>query len=327
VTRGGSFKIERTEVPRIDLTNQVAIVTGGGRGLGRCHCLELARRGARVLVNDISPSHADAVVEEISALGGVANASYESVSERKSAGAIIAGAVERYGTIDIVVNNAGFMRNGMLEEQTPEMLDVLLGVHIRGAFFVTQAAWPIMREKKYGRVVMTSSAGGLFAMQGESNYAAAKAGVYGLGKALAYEGRDYGILVNILLPHGNSTIGDNQPVPGMVESFPPGLLEAVIPKRLPEAVSPFVAYLASAACNFTGEAFEVGCGHFARVFIGVGHGWTTPEPAEVTAEEIAANLDRIRDTSHYSIPANLFEEMALIGRSIGWNPVDGSSAR
>jgi hypothetical protein len=167
----------------------------------------------------------------------------------------------------------------------------------------------------------------MFAMQGESNYAAAKAGLYGLAKALAYEGRELGILVNVLLPHGNSSIGEGQPVPGMIESFPPGLMEAVGPKRLPEAVAPFVAYLASPACTVSGEAFEVGCGHFARVFVGVGRGWTAPDPAAITTEDIVEHLDRIRSIEPFAVPADLYEEIALIGRAIGWQPPDAGARR
>jgi NAD(P)-dependent dehydrogenase (short-subunit alcohol dehydrogenase family) len=310
-------------VEAVSLTGHVAIVTGGGRGLGRCHALELARRGANVVVNDLAAAPADAVVAEIRAAGGEAVTSCESVVTPEGAKAIVDVALERFGTVDVVVNNAGTMSNGMFEEQTPDMLDAMLDVHVRGGFFVTQAAWPFLREKRYGRIVMTCSAGGLFAMQGESNYAAAKAGVYGLGKALAYEGRDLGILVNMILPHGNSGIGEGQPVPGMLESFPPGLMEAVVPKRLPEAVSPFVAYLASPACTVTGEAFEVGCGHAARVFVGVGAGWTSADPSTVTAEEVAENIDQIRSVEPFAVPDNLYEEVALIGRAIGWQPPDG----
>jgi NAD(P)-dependent dehydrogenase (short-subunit alcohol dehydrogenase family) len=307
----------------VTLDDQVAIVTGAGRGLGRCHVLELARRGANVVVNDMAAQHADAVVAEIKDAGSNAVASYESVTTPRGAQAIVDTALERFGTVDIVVNNAGSMNNAMFEEQTPESLDAMLDVHVRGMFFVTQAAWPVLRAKRYGRVVMTCSAGGLFAMQGESNYAAAKAGVYGLGKALAYEGREHGILVNVLLPHGNSTIGEGQPVPGMIEAFPPGLMQAVGPKRLPEAVAPFVAFLSSPGCTVTGEAFEVGCGHYARVFVGVGRGWTAPDPAAVTAEDVAAHFDQVRMVEPFSVPDNLYEEVALIGRAIGWQPPEG----
>ena len=164
----------------ISFDGQVVIVTGGGRGIGRGHCLDLARRGAAVVVNDMAPEHADAVVDEINGAGGRGVPSYDSVATPEGATAIIATAVDAFGTVDAIVNNAGFMRNGWFEEQTRAMLDAVLDVHVKGAFFVTQAAWPVLREKGYGRIVMTSSAGGLFAMQGEANYAAAKAGLFGL---------------------------------------------------------------------------------------------------------------------------------------------------
>src|SRR5207302_6030062 len=135
--------------------------------------------------NDMAREHADAVVDEITTAGLIAAPSYDSVTTPDGAAGIVGLAIDRFGSLDAVINNAGFMRNGYFEDQTPEMLDSVLDVHARGSFFVTQAAWPNLREKGYGRVVMTSSAGGLFPMLGESNYAAAKAGVYGLVQALA----------------------------------------------------------------------------------------------------------------------------------------------
>jgi NAD(P)-dependent dehydrogenase (short-subunit alcohol dehydrogenase family) len=298
---------------------RVAVVTGGGRGLGRAYCLELARQGTAVVVNDVAPEHADAVVAEIEAVGGAAVASNDSVATPDGAAAIVATAVERLGRLDAVINNAGFLRNGYFEEQTPAMLDAILDVHVRGAFFVTQAAWPVLRSNGAGRVVMTSSAGGMFAMQGEANYAAAKAGVYGLMKALAFEGRTLGISVNAVLPHAATTISVNDPVPGHREHFKPGISEALAPTRTPEAVAPFVAYLCSPGCAVTGEAFAVGAGRFARVFVAETRGWTAPD-ANVSVEDVAAHLDEIRDQGGYRVPEHLYEEIELFAAARGWTP-------
>jgi NAD(P)-dependent dehydrogenase (short-subunit alcohol dehydrogenase family) len=267
----------------ISFDRQVVIVTGAGRGMGRTHALEFGRRGASVVVNDLSAEHADRVVAEIEEFGGTAGAAYDSIADPSGCEALVKAALDNFGTVDAVVNNAGFLRNAAFEQQTPETLSAMLGVHLAGPFFLTQAAWPIFREKGYGRVVMTSSAGGLFAMGGQANYAAAKAGVYGLAKALAFEGRPHGILVNTVLPHATTDIRHHDPAMTADSSraaaeqawaaehsahFKPGLREAIREVRLPEAVSPFVAYLASRACTLSGEAFAVGCGRYARVFVG-----------------------------------------------------------
>jgi NAD(P)-dependent dehydrogenase (short-subunit alcohol dehydrogenase family) len=320
----------------VDLSDRVVIVTGAGRGLGRAHALALAGRGARVVVNDLSPEHADEVVAEIEAGGGAAAACYDSISTPASGQLIVDLAVDRFATVDAVVNNAGFLRNGQFEEQTPEQLTALLDVHLAGPFFLTQAAWPIMRAKGYGRVVMTSSAGGLFAMGGQANYAAAKAAVYGLTKALAFEGRADGIFVNAVLPHANTEIRLHDPAmasdparadaeqrwaAGHGSNFKPGLMDALRPSRLPEAVSPFVTYLASAACQHSGEAYAVGCGRFARVFVGETIGWTASDPANIDADDIVAHLDAVRSTDDYRIPANLYEEMELMAVATGKWPV------
>lgn len=304
---------------RISFADQVAVVTGAGRGIGRAYSRALARRGARVVVNDVVPEHADAVVGEIVAAGGTAVAVHDSVMHPEGAAAIVATAVDRLGSLEIVVNNAGFMRNGYFEDQTPGMLDSVLGVHIGGAFFVTQAAWPVLRERGYGRVVMTSSAGGLFAMQGEANYAAAKAGVYGLVKALAYEGREHGIHVNAVLPHANTTIAVDDPVPGHRERFRPGVSEVVRPRRVAEAVAPLVLYLLSRACTLNGEAFAAGCGRFARVFVAETVGWCSPG-LDIEVEDVAEHLDEIRSQDGYVVPEDLYQEIELFARALGWEP-------
>lgn len=300
----------------IEMDGRVAIVTGAGRGLGRGYALALAERGAAVAVNDLASDHANEVVLEIEHRGGVAIAAYDSVATIAGARGIAKAAVERFGRIDAVVNNAGFMSNGYFEDITPEKLDAMVGVHIRGAFFVTQAAWPELIASGSGRVVMIGSSGGMFAMRGESNYAAAKAGVYGLCKALACEGSDHGICVNTVMPWAATTISADDPVPGHAERYPAGMQEALAPRRHVEAVAPMVVYLASEACAINGEAFSAGFGRYARVFVGEAPGWTALDPLAVSADDIAERLEEIRDRDGYAVPGDIYEEIRFIMSSL-----------
>jgi NAD(P)-dependent dehydrogenase (short-subunit alcohol dehydrogenase family) len=320
----------------VNLAGQVVVVTGAGRGLGRAYALLLGSRGARVVVNDVAGEHAEDVAAAIEKDGGKAVVSAHSVADPAACQAIVDLALAAFGTVDAVVNNAGFMRNAEFEEQTTDTLESQLGVHVAGSFFLTQAAWPVMRAKGYGRVVLTSSAGGLFAMSGQANYAAAKAAVYGLTKALAVEGREAGIRVNAVLPHANTEIRLHDPAlatdparadaerrwaAGHGSRFGPGLREAVDPARLPEAVAPLVAFLASPDCAQTGEAYAAGCGRFARVFVAETPGWTAPDPAAVDPDDVAAHLDAIRTADGYRIPEDLYAEIAFMGEAAGlWEP-------
>lgn len=300
------------------LDNYVAIVTGGGRGLGRAYCLELAARGASVVVNDVSSAHAEGTAAEVERLGGQALVSVESVATRDGAHRIVEGAVGRFGGVDAVVSNAGFMLNGMFEDQTAEMLDAMLDVHIKGAFHLCQAAWPSMLGRGGGRIVLITSSGGMWAMQGEANYAAAKAGVYGLGKALAFEGKPLGIYVNMVLPHALTSIMDGAPLPEFANYMKPGVRDAIEPRRRAEAVSPIVGFLASPACELSGEAFAAGCGRFARVFVGEAAGWLAPNSAAITIEDVAENMATIRNLDGYQVPENAYDEIEQMARAVGW---------
>ena len=303
--------------PPLSFDGQVAVVTGSGRGLGRAYALELARRGAAVVVNDVSGEHAEEVVREIEAAGGVAAASADSVSTEEGAAAIATAALERFGRLDALVNNAGFMRNGYIEDLSPEDFDAVLQVHLRGSFLVTRAAWPALRRSGEGRVVMTSSAGGLFAMQAESNYAAAKAGLYGLMKALSFEGREHGIRVNALLPMAGTRLETAQPVPDYERHYPAEVRDALAPRRHVRSVTPFLVYLASRACAVSGEAFSVGFGRYARVFVGETPGWVAPDESAVEAEELAGRIGEIRALEGFAVPTDIYDEVRFIAASLG----------
>jgi len=298
----------------IRLAGRVVAITGAGRGLGRAYAVELVGRGARVVVNDVSADHADALV---AGLGDAAVASHGSVADVEGAAEVVQVAHRRFGGLDAVVNNAGFMRNAYVEEMDPADFDRVLAVHVRGSWLVTRAAWPLLRTRGHGRVVMTSSAGGLFAMQAESNYAAAKAGAYGLCRALAFEGRRHGIGVNAVLPMATSRLESEQAVPDYDAHYPAGVRERLAPRRLTEAVAPLIAYLVSTQCSLTGQAFSAGFGRFARVFVGETPGWVAPDPAGVTAEDVAAHVQDICRLDGFAVPESIYDEVRFIAERVG----------
>ena len=266
---------------QVDLGGRVAVVTGAGGGLGRSHALLLASRGAKVVVNDLGGSRdgsgagsemADAVVEEIRANGGEAVANYDSVATPEGGRGIVATALDAFGRIDVIVNNAGILRDVTFQKLEPEALDLVLKVHLYGAFNVTQAAWPHLREQGYGRIVSTASGSGLYGNFGQSNYAAAKMGIVGLTRTLALEGAKYGIAANAIAPIAASRMTE--------DIMPPAFLERV----QPEHVSPVVVWLASESCTDSGRVFSVGGGYVARVAIVEAEGAAfdhVPTPEEV----------------------------------------------
>jgi NAD(P)-dependent dehydrogenase (short-subunit alcohol dehydrogenase family) len=304
----------------LDFEGQVAIVTGGGRNLGRGYCIDLARRGAAVVVNDIDADAADVVVKEIERAGGRAVASYDTVATVDGGKAIVATAVERFGTVDILINNAGNVRAGEFVAMTLDDFEAVLEVHLSGAFCVTQPAWAIMRERGRGRIVMTGSAGGVYPEEGYSEYATAKAGIIGLTRALAAEGKEHGIYVNAILPQagGTSMTLAAEDIPILkAEKFagPDSLLG---PYKSVEAVSPLVMYLCSSICSHTGLALSAGAGWFGRVFLGLTDGWTAPElGVPATAEEIARHFDEIIRTERYQVPEGASDELRHIAVRLG----------
>ncbi|EHI10524.1 short-chain dehydrogenase/reductase SDR [Mycolicibacterium thermoresistibile ATCC 19527] len=274
--------------------NEVAIVTGAGRGLGRCHALELARRGARVVVNDVgsdvdgtgaSASAAQAVVDEITAAGGTAVASTDSVATPEGGAAIVKTAMEAFGRVDILVNNAGILRDAAFKNMTPQQVAAVLDVHLAGAFHVTRAVWPIMREANHGRIIQTSSGTGLFGNFGQANYGAAKMGLIGMMHVLAIEGARDNIAVNAIAPIARTRMTED-------------IMGEAGKAMDPELVTPVVIYLAHRDCDRTAHIYSVGGGKVSRVFIGVSEGIAHPA---LTPESVAAAIDEIDDPSSFTI--------------------------
>lgn len=243
----------------IRFENQVVIVTGAGGGLGRAHALLFARHGARVVVNDLggsthgegaSASAADKVVAEIRAAGGEAVANHDSVTD---GGKIVQCALDSFGRVDVVVNNAGILRDKSFHKMEDADWDLVYKVHVEGAYKVTRAAWEHLREQQYGRVIFTASTSGIYGNFGQSNYGMAKLGLYGLTRTLAIEGRKNNVLVNAIAPTGGTRMTE-----GLI---PPQVFDQL----KPELVSPLVVYLGSGQCKDTGGLYEVGGGWVGKV--------------------------------------------------------------
>lgn len=274
---------------QVDLHGRVAIVTGAGGGLGRSHALLLASRGAQVVVNDVGdgsggPTPAEAVVTEITDAGGRAVAANASVADADGAAAVVNTAVDAYGRVDVVVNNAGIVRDRSFAKMTMDEVDAVLGVHLRGAFLVTMAAWPHLRGRNYGRVVNTTSGAGLYGNFGQANYSAAKMGLVGFTRTLSFEGAKYGITANVISPLAASRMTEAILTPEMMAQLDPAF------------VSPVVAYLASEGCTDSGKIFVAGGGYVARVAIVEGDGVIFDHVP--TPEEVAGRWDEIGRTEH-----------------------------
>jgi len=295
----------------IDFNGRVAVVTGAGGGLGRAYSLLLAERGAAVVVNDLggsvhgegaSSSAADDVVAEIRAAGGTAVAEYSSVASPEGGEAIVQRAMDEYDRIDIVISNAGILRDRTLVNMDLEDLTSVLDVHLRGAFFVTKPAFNRMREQQYGRILLASSGSGLFGNFGQSNYGAAKMGLVGLMNVIKLEGAKYGITVNAVAPIARTRMTEE-------------LLDEMAEKFDPESVAPAAVFLVSEGCELSGEVWSVGGGSVSRVFTGLTSGYFKhpDRGGPLTVEDVAEHVADVRSEESYIVPFSARDEFAKLG--------------
>jgi NAD(P)-dependent dehydrogenase (short-subunit alcohol dehydrogenase family) len=294
-------------VSELGFDGRVAVVTGAGGGIGRAYARLLAARGARVVVNDLGGgvdgrgaggAAADGVVAEIRAAGGVAIGNSDSVSTPEGGRAIVQSALDEFGRLDIVINNAGILRDGTFHKMTPESFESVIAVHLLGSFYVSQPAFVHMREAGYGRLVMTTSAAGLYGNFGQVNYSAAKLGLVGMAKSIAHEGAKYGVKANVIAPVALSRMTEGLISAEMAQGF------------LPEAIAPVVAYLAHEDCVLSGEVLSAYGGHVGRVFVGETKGITM---AGLSVEDVAANIEHVIDTTHFEVPTDPNAAL-LVGR-------------
>jgi NAD(P)-dependent dehydrogenase (short-subunit alcohol dehydrogenase family) len=292
----------------IRLDGRVAIVTGAGGGLGRSHAIELARRGARVVVNDLgsgtdgaghSGGPADETVDLICRDGGQAVANYDSVASPEGGQAIIDTALNSFGSVDIVINNAGFLRDRTFAKLSADDIAATVGVHLLGAFNVTQPAFRVMKEKNFGRIVHTSSAAGIFGNLGQANYGAAKMGLLGLSNVVAIEGARYNIMSNVVAPVAKSRlVGD------MLGEFGEQLHFS--------SVSAVVVALCADTSTITHAVYSVAGRRLARIFVGLTPGWTADRIQDITAEAVVEHLPEVFDENGYSVPNSFADEMELL---------------
>jgi len=296
----------------IRFDGRVAVITGAGGGLGKTYALELARRGAHVVVNDLggaadgsgkSSSMADVTVNEIVAAGGQAVASYDSVATPQGGEAIIKSALDAFGRVDIVINNAGILRDKSFVKLEPQDLELVLDVHLKGAFYVSQPAFRAMKEQNYGRFLFTASAAGIFGNFGQSNYGAAKMGLVGLSNVLAVEGAKNNIKSNVIAPIAKTRLTEN-------------LLGPLANSLEPTTVTPLACYLVSEACDLTHEVFSVGGGRFARIFVGLAPGWFAGKGKAVSLEDVREHLGQIMDEKDYIVPKSIGDEMRVIAKDL-----------
>ncbi len=301
---------------------QVAVITGAGGGLGKEYALLLASRGARIVVNDIGGSvtgdgsdrkAADAAASEIRDLGGEAIADSHSVTTPEGGQAIVDTALDTWGRVDILINNAGIVSDAPFEEMTADRFEPLLDVHLRGAFHVTRPAWKVMREKGYGRILNTCSAAGILGSPGMTNYGSAKTGLIGLTRVLAAEVGSDDIKINAIAPIAytrmlaHSLEGAGQPDDPAAQAVLDDLVSQYLKKLEPALVAPVAAFLTHRDCPVSGEIYTVGAGHVSRFFIGRTKGFYSPT---LSIEEVRDQLDTIRDEADYTVPGGTADEMA-----------------
>ncbi|MFP6802667.1 MAG: SDR family oxidoreductase [Pseudomonadales bacterium] len=281
--------------------DRVVVITGAGNGLGRTYALEMGKRGAKVVVNDLGGSAfgdgadkaaADVVVDEIKAGGGEAVANYDSVTDGDK---IVQTAMDSFGKIDVVINNAGILRDKTFHKMEERDWDLIYDVHVRGAFKVSHAAWPYMRDQNYGRMIFTASAAGIYGNFGQTNYAMAKLGLHGMSQTLALEGRSKNIMVNTIAPIAGSR-----------------LTETVMPQQLVEALKPdFIMPLVVKLCDEnsqeTGGLYEVGAGFIGKVRWERSKGHSFSVSQGFNAEDVNDAWDEIVDFTDADHPSNIAE--------------------
>jgi NAD(P)-dependent dehydrogenase (short-subunit alcohol dehydrogenase family) len=305
-------------VTAYDFTGRVAVVTGAGRGIGRAHAVLLAARGASVVVNDLGgtmagtgsdagPAHG--VVAEIVDAGGAAIADTSDVSTAEGGRAMIDAALDSFGRIDIVVNNAGIMRWAGPAECDVDDLWSHLAVHTLGSFNTTRAAWPHMVEQDYGRIVMTTSTG-MFGLPDNLAYATAKAAVIGMARSLTAAAGTRDIRINVVAPAALTRMA------GHPTARPPDdIADQLAARMAPEHVAPMVAFLAHERCPVSGEVYSAGAGRFARIFIAETGGYVHPELAP-SPEDVGEHWEQINDEAGYHVPASLLDWSAHFMREV-----------
>jgi NAD(P)-dependent dehydrogenase (short-subunit alcohol dehydrogenase family) len=281
---------------------RVAVVTGAGAGLGRRHAMLLAERGAAVVVNDLDASRAQQTATEIVAAGGSAIGDAHDVATSEGGEAIVAAAVDAFGKVDVLVNNAGIIRDRAFHNLSDAELDAVLNVHVRGAFNVTRPAWRLMRAAGYGRVLFTTSAAGLWGNFGQSNYSTAKAGLVGLSNTLAIEGAKNGVASNVIAPIAATAMTE-------------GLLGKLTDVADPALVSPAVAWLCHESCDATGHVYSVGGGRIARVVVALTPGYTSKDEP-LTAESIRDNWETISATEPNAVAMSMADDFRALKNAL-----------
>lgn len=304
---------------------RVAIITGGGNGMGRAHALGLARHGAKLVVNDLggepdgkgaSRTAADAVVEDIRAAGGEAVANHDSVADPATGAKLVECAMDHYGRIDVVIPSAGIIVNNRFEDMTAEELDQVLDVHLKGSFFLAQPAFRHMRQQGYGRFVFTGSGTGMFGHGWMGNYAMAKAGIMGLSHTVAIEGAPHGIMSNVLLPNGMSRAGvamgsGFRELPDFAASMD-RIDFAAVRCGDPAYSAALALYLASDRCTRTRGLFSYAFGRYGEVPIAVSKGWRIDEERVPEPADIEAHWGAICARDAFDEPADVYDEYARV---------------
>lgn len=314
----------------IRFDGRVAIITGAGNGLGRDYAIELAKRGAKVVVNDLGASGAGqgasqapaaAVVEAIRGAGGEAVANHDSVATRTGGAAIVQSALDAFGRVDIVINNAGFLQNNRFEDLTDSQIDSILDVHLKGAFYVSQPAYKVMKANHYGRFIFTGSASAMFGHAWQANYAAAKGGLMGLSHIVALEGTAHGIQSNLLLPNAHSRLADQMStgfheIPEFVKSIRSADFSAAEGRTIPEFNTPLALWLVSEQCKVTHGIFSQNGGRYAQVAIAAADGWVCPTGTRPPSpEDIAAHTEQICGFEIWHRPLTVYDEFTAVSEA------------